>query len=425
MVGEINLESLFKKVGIRVKELEASAGDPAQLVRILHRRWKAEGGKIAGKPRHSDRYLEDHLKMLGTPVKSLTPKLVGKTNIGSSDGAILIRFILYHWPQAGITEEEVEYKPIVSDEEIDIIADNIEAQLTQRSSERIITPIARQDVDVVETLPGGPAAEVIVNRFAESDAMITVSPEHIFVSAGPNRELIGFRGLMDLLRAVEASDHKARVLIWVLDLGTPNLDDASTRKKYLNVQQLLIRFKALGHYKDSQSEQRLDWLRSRASIILLDTYGDWGENISLSKRPDFSSHHATLSNVNPDWMADANFRALYGSDLDRVQQRVIEIFFNASAEWQSAPELDRDLRYFGFATFKKNKDESEARGLELVPLPLRYADAYRTICAAAATSLELKEADFKKLGIDGEIAIKQLAYLGFRVLRLDEFLEMY
>ena len=35
---------------------------------------------VAGKPRHSDRYLDDLLRGQGTLIKSLTPKLVGRTN---------------------------------------------------------------------------------------------------------------------------------------------------------------------------------------------------------------------------------------------------------------------------------------------------------------------------------------------------------
>jgi len=77
------------------------AGAPAEFVRELARGWKDRGGLLAGKPRHSDRYLDDLLRLQGTPVRSLTPKLGGRTNLKETDAEVLVRLFLCHWTYTG------------------------------------------------------------------------------------------------------------------------------------------------------------------------------------------------------------------------------------------------------------------------------------------------------------------------------------
>ena len=426
MSNEAVFENMLKRITAQMPPLANPAELPAQFVRDLHRQWKEGGGRVAGKPRHSDRYLEEQLKERGTRVKSLTPKLVGKTNIGSEDGAILVRFLLSNWPQPGLDEEHMQYKALGSKSEVETIGDYIEEQLRKTPGASAISPIAIGG-SVDEELPGEPNSQLISRLFRECDVMITVAPEQVFVSAGPKTELIGFRDLIDLLRRVEAEDRRRRTLIWILDLGGPQLNDKSTRRKYLNVQQLIIRFKALIHYKDAEAEERLEWLKERAVIIVLDTYGDWRGSVNLARLPNFSSSHLSLSATTTEWMSSPNFRALYGSELEqeRMRQRVFQVFFNASADWGSEPDNEEDLRYFGFASFKKSNDQVVGRGLELPALPSRYAEAFRAVCAAATDFLEMEPIDFKKEQVRAEDAKKQLSYIGYNVLDLTGFMEKY
>lgn len=420
----MSIESLpeaFQKIS-----LSGRVADPlektAQFVRDVHKRWKEEGGKAAGKPRHSDRFLDDQLRSKGTPVRSLVPKLTGKTNISPTDGAALIRFFLTHWPKPGDVEGEVEYKSVLPDNDIENVTDFIEKRLTERGADRGITQVQNSQDEDVDILPGEPAADLIVRTFRECHAYIIVSPEHVLLASGRDTELLGFRDIIDALRNSEPKDHK-RPIIWTLDVGGPQLDDLSTRKKYLNVRQLITRFKALEHFHDGQHEERLQWLQERGTIVLLDTHGDWRETSSIDKLPDFSTHHVTLTNVNPDWLASVNFRALYGSNLERVAERHYSLYFNAGSTWLSSPECDEELRYFGFGTFATKTGDGAPRGLELPKLPGRYELAQKTVCAAAFHSLRLKAPD--GLNIDGEQAERQLSYLGIRILTKDEFINMY
>jgi len=417
----------LRSIQAQFPDLADPAREPTAFLLGLHRLWKDGGGKLAGKPRHSDRYLDDALKEQGTPVRSLTPKLIGKTRITPTDGRVLARYFLSNWPGAESSDGEVGYEPILSQADIDALADAVEAALGLPPTAPAMITAALPEAPADEWLPGEPNAQLIERFFKDCEAVVTVAPEQVFVAAGPKTELIGFRGLMDLLRRVEAEDRKKRPLIWVLDLGGPTMDDLATRRYYLNVQQLMIRFKALMHYRDPYSEERIEWLKSRAAIVLLDTYGSWRKRVNISKLPHFSTHHCSLITTAPEWMASPNFRALYGSNLeeDRMQQRVFQVFYSASGEWETAPEVEEDLRYVGFGSFKRSNGETVGRGLELPTLPLRYAEAFRTVCVAAADALNISIKRSPSINFAAEEAKGQLEYLGYRLLNIDEFLEHY
>src|SRR5258706_5635780 len=116
---ETILESLEK---IRHFCLSDPADRPAPFVLDLARAWKERGGTVAGKPRHSDRYLDDLLRGLGTPVRSLTPKLAGRTHLRAADAGVLVHLFLSHWdyigdPNSGETSARSAdpYAPILVD----------------------------------------------------------------------------------------------------------------------------------------------------------------------------------------------------------------------------------------------------------------------------------------------------------------------
>lgn len=426
MADEGAAEKALKKILLRMPQLANPVENPAQFVRDLVRQWKDDGGKLAGKPRHSDRYLEEQLSAQGNRVRSLTPKLVGKTNINPTDGNVLVRLVLSKWPVLGPDAEEVQYEALLSKTELDALGDYIEDRIEQPAAQITIPASEAVEGSIRDELPGLPNAELIAKLYKDCDALITVAPEQVFVASGPGTELIGFKNLLNLLRKIEFTDQKQRPLIWVLDLGGPSMEDLSTRRKYINVQQLIIRFKSLVHYKDPHSEELLDWLNSRAAIVLLDTYGDWRKKVSLGKLPNFFPHHATLTSTTTDWMASSNFRALFGHDLneDRMRQRVFQVFFNASSAWSDS-NVKEELRYVGYGSFKKSSGDMVGRGLELPPLPARYTEAFNTICVASASMLKIKMAPPEPFLHTEEEAIKQLEYLAFRLLNVEDFISQY
>src|ERR1700730_11461936 len=73
-MNSIASPKVLESLEIIAKYVPASATEaPAEFVIGLAQRWKERGGLLAGKPRHSDRYLDDLLRGLGTPIRSLTP----------------------------------------------------------------------------------------------------------------------------------------------------------------------------------------------------------------------------------------------------------------------------------------------------------------------------------------------------------------
>ena len=214
---------------------------PDEFVRGLHLQWKTLGGKISGKPRHSDRYLDEQLKSKNAQVRSLIPKLFGRTLLQPDDAVKLVNFFLRNWPKF-FDDEHVEYAPLVSERDISLLVEAVENSFKYFASS-----------DDQEDVPGTDIEGLIVRHYSESDALITVSPEHTLIVAHPRTELIGFRNLINKLQEVDASTDLKRPLIWVLDLGFLKFDDVSSRMKFLNVAALATRFEALQLFKESRT----------------------------------------------------------------------------------------------------------------------------------------------------------------------------
>ena len=64
----------------------------------------------------------------------------------------------------------------------------------------------------------------------------------------------------------------------------------------------------------------------------------------------------------------------------------------------------------------------KARGLELPSPGINYDNAFKVVYAAAVCKLNMDPVLLENLQIDGVVAVKQLNYLGYKVLNLDEFL---
>lgn len=275
-------------------------------------------------------------------------------------------------------------------------------------------------------LPGEDISDLTDRFFKDADAIVNVSPEHSLI-VRPKTELLGFKNIINRFRDIEQSDGKKRPLIWVLDLGRQKFDDLDSRMRFLNVQALLSRFKALKRFEDDGAEARWEWLRSRAVIFLLDTRSS-GQQPEPTKRPTFAAHNVSLTTLESSWLNSPIFRELYGTNLERVSQRTFAIFFKVTSDWASPCTWDvQDLRYFGYATFSTNSAESDLRirGLELPVLPAIYVDAFRNVCIAAAHTLEINYDKSQFRFVPGQDAVQHLCYLGYRLMRLDEFVETY
>jgi hypothetical protein len=254
----------------------------------------------------------------------------------------------------------------------------------------------------------------------------------------PKTALLGFRDVVNRLWAVDRADDQHRLLVWILDLGRQDFEDYEARKRFLNVEAVISRFKALRLFQDKEidAEARWDWLRSRTVIVLHDTRR---ARPAVPWLPAFDPNHVLFSAVPPSWLPLPEFRALYGSEFERLEESNYEIFLRGSLA--SSSDAARRVRgssrplhgphefhYFGYALLRSGeRDESELRGLELAAPGRSYVEALGTVYAAAAQELGLgtpTSLSIDGMEIDPTHASESLRHHGFRLLRLEEFAKL-
>lgn len=408
--GEVFLD--FDKIppGIDFREHIAAAMDRAGvMLAVLGDTWLGVQGPNGRRLDDLKDYVRIELEMAHARGISVIPVLLGQTAM----------------PKATELPESIAWLAHRNAAHVDIGRD------FHPHMERLIRNIERHmrpgGVLAEQELPGEDASELMLRYYKECDAYIVVSPEHTLVTQ-LKTALIGFRNLMSTLWAIERSDGKKRPLIWVLDLGRQRFDDTDSRMKFLNVQSLLTRFRALKRFDDNEAEERWQWLQSRAVFLLLDTRSA-NRSIEPIKRPTFSAHHVSLATLDLAWLDTDNFRKLYGDKLDKIRERTFNVFYNGSANWSSTSGFgeNRILRYFGYALFPNDKSESnfQSRGLELPELPTHYEEAFNAVIAAGAYTLDIDYPVQEHPLVSGREATQLLHYLGYLILRLEDFVVSY
>ena len=438
MVSVASHESILESLEKIRQFVSANPADrPAQFVLDLARAWKEKGGTVAGKPRHSDRYLDDLLRGLGTPVKSLTPKLAGRTQLRPADAGVLVHLFLSHWDYSGdpnsseISARSADlYTPLLADAEIEAVCGYVENRIFS------VGPEARNGVEQAteSSLPGQDMYDLIEAEFQKSVALFTVGAGQTLLLPRPELALMGFRTLMNRFWAVDEADDEGRILIWTLDLGRQDFDDLESRLRFMNVEALISRFKALKQFKESVTEARWNWLRSRTLIVLHDTRSGRPEVPWL---PAFDPHHVLFSAIPPRWAASPEFHTLYGTE--RVHETSYSIFLrksgeNALARGQLPNEVPSpvrekyELHYFGQAVLTDEKGDRQPRALPLIEPGRSYTEALGTVFIAAIHVLGLRGApadlSIDGMKIDPAHAIEKLRHHGFRLLGLDEFMRL-
>jgi hypothetical protein len=412
--------------------------EPVRFVLELARRWKQQGGFVAGKPRHSDRYLDDLLRSQGTPVRSLTPKLAGRTHLQPADGEKLVRLFLSRWDYlgerlGGDNGPAAHYRPMLVENEIERVSRLVSERIAEAGPE-----VRGAAPGPMSAVPGLDMTDTIAAQFRESKVMFTIGPGQTVLVTRPERALLGFREVINRLWAIDQADDQERLLVWILDLGRQDFEDYEARRRFLNVEALISRFKALRLFKEHGADARWDWLQSRSVIVLHDTRR---ARPAVPSLPAFDPNHVLFSAVPPRWLPLPEFRTLYGSDFERLDQSVYEIFLRKAAAARSSDgaksrndaavrsQEHYELHYFGYALFRSGEtDEREARGLELAAPGRSYVEALGTVFAATVQTLGLSGAS-ANLSIDGmEIdpthAGNSLRHHGFRLLRLNEFAKL-
>jgi hypothetical protein len=276
------------------------------------------------------------------------------------------------------------------------------------------------------TASGQDTIELFAKEFKAAMASFTAAAGSPLLVARPEDALVGFRKLMDRLWAIERSDGRGRIVIWTLDLGQQVFEDFKSRKRFMHVQELVTRFKALARFKDDDT---LNWLKSRAVVVLHD--GPSGQS-EASPRPAFEPRHVLFNTIPRGWAGSPNFDELYGSEPDHGNY---SIFLRTAAKSEDrARQPGRGanaaqsytLRYFGHAVKSGENGEPTTRGLQLDAPGGGYDEALGTVFAAAHQVLGLR-GEPTELVVGGTRivaahAVENLKHHGFRVLSVDEFM---
>jgi hypothetical protein len=411
--------------------------EPVQFIRELAQRWKARGGTIEGKPRHSDRYLDDLLRRQGTGVRSLTPKLTGRTKLKAADAELLVRVFLSHWDYVGgsTATEAGEgssslYKPLLRDDQIKDVARYLKDRLSETRRETK----GESESSSAPSIPWRSMNEILATEFKKSVAMFSVGAGQSVLVPHPETTLIGFRNIINLLWEIDKSDDQERILVWALDLGRQDFDDSESRLRFMNAESLIARFKALKRFKENDTDARWNWLRSRAVILLHDTRSGRPE---VPRLPAFDPHHILFNAVPPRWVGSATFSKLYGTSFERLPDANYAIFLRDAAA-EPSDEIDISdglesparyaLRYFGLALLNVDgKDRRETEGLELDPPGRSYVEALGTAFVAAKQKIGLQDVPpellVDQMNIDQTHATEKLRHHGFLLQNIDEFLK--
>jgi hypothetical protein len=372
---------------------------------------------VAGRPRHSDRYLDGLLKSRGTPVRSLIAKLAGKMALEPEDADALVQLCLLCWHYVGdrphdqsMGEGETNrYQPMLPNDEVIEVASYLNELISA----------SRPEGAGALTLPGEKTRDLIAAEFVRSDAMFTVSSGRTLITPEPKQVLIGFRDTINRLWEADRSDNRDRILAWVVDLGRQEFEDAS---RFWNVQELRSRFKALRAFKEPDAESRWRWLQSRAVIVLHNPQMVINE---ATKPPGFTVRDALFSEIPDSWRGLSQIRTLYGRSFNS-QMGTFTIFLRRAVEDSlidvSSSEGGRyEFRYFAHALLapRGHPSDLEARGLELPPPGQSYEDAFDTIYSAATKFLRPIAIE----SIGGTAAIEELHSLRFQLMDLEAFVE--
>jgi hypothetical protein len=372
----------------------------------------------------------------GTPIKSLTPKLVGRTALKAEDVDILIRLFLSHWRYIGdplsgtiTAPSSALYEPMLPDAQIDEVSAYVTEQIQATGAE------TRSSAE-----PGRPSSplgedmsDLIVKEFREADAMFVVGAGRTMLVAEPETALVNFRNLMNRLWEIERGDQRGRMLIWMLDLGRQRFDDLESRNRFMNVEEVHTRFRALKRLKETMedvAEARWNWLRSKAAIILHDTSS---RPPAGSLLPTFDANHVLFSAVPPRWVGSATFRTLYDVDVSKANYtiflRKLRPPEQRGPSRGPAPGARQryELCYFGHTVIPaEEKSGAQLRGLPLDSPGESYTEALGTVFVAAARLLDLPgvptEISVDELTINQTNAKEKLRHQGFLLLTLTDFM---
>lgn len=436
---------------------------PEEFLSAFYSAWVKNGGKHRGKNRNSIRKMISFLS--GTSeVKSLHPKLKGRTKVKRKDAAAMIGLFLEKWElqQHGDPQTLTSlYVPFESSDIERLRSTLIEAMFPQGSAaSRKGIALSLEDSGA----RGRPVSyDLYRDMLEENNALIVVSRHRIVQRHRTfDSTLQMFWPILKSYTEI-MDEQKCRYIIWILDIGTRNVQDPGSWQDYSNVQLLKSQLEAFSsfesyndteHYLDSHDDSEDDlyrlfasssktermkyWsiLNQYASIIVTNLRDDeiihlFPEEVTKQSHPRFRSYGLTsehllprllpvrwsniphISNAEKDDLSDATFTVTLklGDSEDRHRP---------SVQYSMLALDSKDTR-----PQEAKSKESPVRQIELPHPGQEFDDAYRLAYHATRYRLKgdkIKREDERSLGGN---SINYLRQIGFEVLSIQKFFQLF
>ena len=424
---------------------KAPREDTITLVQQLIAVWLRRGGKVTirgrhpGRKRHSIRYVNDFLNDIGNEIKSLQPKLDGRTGLNRDDLKNLLDLILRHWKYIGPLDEtnakSDNYDPI-EDIDIDGSIELISTHLFPQKSNNKSIRLSRNTNNETRFKP---ASETIPEQYRRCAALVTFSSHQTIVAPDPPSAIRGFR---DVLHTLWRSKNKADadpLLIWVVDRGSRSMEDPYALWRFWNTRTLATQFHALSQFSDYEGPERWRWLTGQ-TVIVVGSVGHDGvselyvDDVPPPRQllPSLHAEHVMIGEIPRIWAGDPNFQQLYGRKLEGLDSGVYTAFLSQGEENTDKSQVGyMRIRYDGYVDPKKLKgpkptstDSDSAIGAELPSPGPWYDNAFQIVYGAACFRLKKDWRNRPQIISSAEEAFAHLRHLGFAILTLEEFLNM-
>lgn len=429
-----DLEKLLQDTSLSRSALGDLQDDPGKTFRALYDGWVTKGPHPRGKPFHSARMAKEWLRRKKTPVRSFETKLAGQTRLPRQDAIHLITLFLENWRY----EKGSEAGQPFSDENSGELAARIVDELYPAGTETLLLPLrarSQQNGRNSSEMTPSPSIDikasrkVILDLFADSDALITISKDRTLITKKPAESMRLFRSLMQELCDIDKKDGRRRALIWVVDFGLRDERDSSVAA-YLNILSLASQFRAIAIFGSANQMKLWRELSERVIVIVGSLHRHEIDRIYRQAKielpedapdaPHFVGDRIFLEAIPRRWFEAGLYAEKFALNYDEFWRHPTFTAHLSLDDWELKHdrEIDprKDLRYFYHAAI----EDKGVHCIELQQPGLRWSDGFRIACDAAfwRLGMEHKQID-EKLNPAGPIAI--LRHHGFAVTKLNEF----
>ena len=433
-----DLEKLRNDISPSLSALDDPEEDPGKTFRALYDDWVARGPFPKGKPFHSVRMMKAWLLQKKMSVRSLETKLAGQTRLPRQDAIHLVTLFLENWRY----EEGSETGHPFSDENSGELAVRIVNEIYPQGTETLLLPLrarSQQNGKIISEGASNPSIDikasrnVILDLFAESDALITISRDQTLITENPAESMRLFRTLMQELCDIDKEDGRRRALIWVVDFGLRDGRESSVGT-FLNILSLASQFRAIAIF-DVAGQMKLWRELSKRVVVVVGSLHRFEidriyrqAKIELPEAtPDIPSvvgDRIFLEAIPRRWFEAGLYAKEFGLDYGSFWQHPTITAHLSLDDWEldHDKEIDRrkDLRYFYHAALSRGRG---AHCIELQQPGLRWSDGFRTACDAAFWRLGIEHKQINK-EVMPTAPIALLRRHGFVVTTLNEFVRL-